>query len=116
MYNAGKQAFYTTTRRVGLAESSRILLFHLMKKEFQEQGGETEQEDLAVIERERCFLRERVSHKPGTVVFLERVLGDLYDDARRYLLDEGQYHQIPPPGCPYTLSGLLEIEARPTSH
>lgn len=99
---------YSNARRVGLAESSRMLLLHLMQKEYR--VTESVQVDSNVIEYERNYLRERVGHKPGTALILERMLSGLYEDARtQFCSQAGVGGHLPPQACPYTLQSLLQV-------
>lgn len=103
------QVAYPNTRRVGLAESSRLLLFHLLQQEYGQDHHSTA--ELEHIESERRHLRERVSRKPGTVFVLERILTDLYDDARQQWQGTVAHaNRLPPSCCPYTLASLLGIQ------
>lgn len=96
-------------QRVGLVDSARQLLFLLLQSEYQ-QGDNRDQD--AAIELERRYLRERLVHKPGTAIFLQRIIGDLYEDARQQMQHAAFKGKIlPPPGCPYTLSSLLGTPA-----
>ena len=96
---------YPNTRRVGLADSSRSLLFHLLQREYQPENKT--QTTAKIIEQERRYLRERVGLKPGTAIILEKMLTGLYEDARYQLSKRSK--NIPPQACPYTLQSLLEI-------
>ncbi len=98
---------YSNARRVGLAESSRMLLLHLMQQEYRNAGSI--HVDTSAIEHERKYLRERVDHKPGTALILERMLSGLYEDARTLFCSQtGSSGHLPPPACPYTLDSLLQ--------
>ncbi|MBU0655264.1 MAG: DUF29 domain-containing protein [Gammaproteobacteria bacterium] len=102
------RSIYPLTQRVGLVDSSRQLLFHLLQNEYRR--GNSADQDAAAIELERRYLRERLARKPGTAIFLERILSDLYEDAREQLQQAAlKGETLPPPGCPYTLASLLEI-------
>ena len=98
---------YPNTRRVGLADSSRSLLFHLLQREYQPENKI--QTTAKIIEQERRYLRERVGLKPGTAIILERMLTGLYEDARHQLaILPKSTNDTPPQACPYTLQSLLE--------
>jgi hypothetical protein len=102
---------YANARRVGLAESSRMLLFHLLQQEYR--GTDNAQASTRMIEDERNYLRERVGHKPGTAIILERMLSGLYEDARtQFCTQEGGIGHLPPQACPYTLESLLQASGR----
>ena len=105
--NKNTRAVYSNTRRIGLAESSRLLLLHILQNEYG--MADDQQTGTQAIEQERRYLRERIGRKPGTAMILEHMLAGLYEDAREQLrLLAGHPERLPPPGCPYTLARLLE--------
>lgn len=105
--NKNIRAVYSNTRRIGLAESSRLLLLHILQNEY---GMDNDQQTRTqAIEQERRYLRERIGRKPGTAMILEHMLASMYEDAREQLrLRAGHPERLPPPSCPYTLARLLE--------
>lgn len=106
MKRAAPRIVYANARRVGLAESSRMLLLHLLQQEYR--GTDNAQVDASMIEFERSYLRERVGHKPGTALILERMLSGLYEDARtQFCTQTSSLGRLPPQACPYTLESLL---------
>lgn len=105
---------YPHARRVGLAESSRLLLLHILQSEYGLEDGEQTETD--AIEHERRYLRDRIGRKPGTALILEHMLMGLYEDAREQLRQQvDNLKQLPPPGCPYTLDKLLGTPAFSTA-
>lgn len=101
--------FCPSNQRVGLVDSSRQLLFLLLQHEYRQDGTDAQE---TAIELERRYLSERLASKPGTAIFLERILSDLYEDARQQLQRiTVKGNPLPPPGCPYTLASLLGTSA-----